>query len=194
MVARHTDQQVSSLQISSVTLHPITPFEQSYFLDNDINGVVYTSNNSNNGKERFIMSKAAIVFWSATGNTEAMADAVKAGAQEAGAEVSVFAAADFDADMVADFDALAFGCPAMGDEVLEEGEFRPMFDAVLPALNGKKVALFGSYGWGDGQWMRDWEEACQTAGVTLACECVIANDAPDDEAVAACKALGAALV
>ena len=123
-----------------------------------------------------------------------MADAVKDGAQEAGAEVSVFAAADFDADMVADFDALAFGCPAMGDEVLEEDEFRPMFDAVLPALNGKKVALFGSYGWGDGQWMRDWEEACQTAGVTLACECVIANEAPDDEAVAACKALGAALV
>ena len=140
------------------------------------------------------MSKVAIVFWSATGNTEAMADAVKDGAQEAGAEVSVFAAADFDADMVADFDALAFGCPAMGDEVLEEDEFQPMFDAVLPALNGKKVALFGSYGWGDGQWMRDWEEACQTAGVTLACECVIANEAPDDEAVAACKALGAALV
>ena len=96
--------------------------------------------------------------------------------------------------MVADFDAIAFGCPAMGDEVLEEDEFQPMFDAVLPALNGKKVALFGSYGWGDGQWMRDWEEACQTAGVTLACECVIANEAPDDEAVAACKALGAALV
>ena len=140
------------------------------------------------------MSKVAIVFWSATGNTEAVADAVKDGAQEAGAEVSVFAAADFDADMVADFDALAFGCPAMGDEVLEEDEFQPMFDAVLPALNGKKVALFGSYGWGDGQWMRDWEEACQTAGVTLACECVIANEAPDDEAVAACKALGAALV
>ncbi len=123
-----------------------------------------------------------------------MADAVKDGAQEAGAKVSVFAAADFGADMVADFDALAFGCPAMGDEVLEEDEFQPMFDAVLPALNGKKVALFGSYGWGDGQWMRDWEEACQTAGVTLACECVIANEAPDDEAVAACKALGAALV
>ena len=140
------------------------------------------------------MSKVAIVFWSATGNTEAVADAVKDGAQEAGAEVSVFAAADFDADMVADFDALAFGCPAMGDEVLEEDEFQPMFDAVLPALNGKKVALFGSYGWGDGQWMRDWEEACQNAGVSLACECVIANEAPDDTAVAACKALGAALV
>lgn len=140
------------------------------------------------------MSHIAVVFWSATGNTEAMANAVKTGAQEAGAEVSVFTASDFSADMVADFDAIAFGCPAMGDEVLEEDEFQPMFDAVLPALNGKKVALFGSYGWGDGQWMRDWQESCQNAGVSLACECVIANDAPDDEAVAACKALGAALV
>ena len=140
------------------------------------------------------MSNIAIVFWSGTGNTEAMADAVKAGAQEAGAEVSVFTASDFSADMVADFDAIAFGCPAMGDEVLEEDEFQPMFDAVLPSLNGKKVALFGSYGWGDGQWMRDWQESCQIAGAALACECVIANDAPDDEAVSACKALGAALV
>ena len=139
------------------------------------------------------MSKAAIVFWSATGNTEAMADAVKAGAQEAGAEVSVFSASDFSADMVADFDAFAFGCPAMGDEVLEEDEFQPMFDAVLPHLSGKKVALFGSYGWGDGQWMRDWQDVCIAAGVTLACDSVIANEAPDDEAVAACKALGTAL-
>ena len=139
------------------------------------------------------MSKTAIVFWSATGNTEAMAEAVKAGAQEAGAEVSVFSASDFSADMVADFDAFAFGCPAMGDEVLEEDEFQPMFDAVLPHLSGKKVALFGSYGWGDGQWMRDWEDVCSAAGVTLACDSVIANEAPDDEVVAACKALGTAL-
>ena len=140
------------------------------------------------------MSHIAVVFWSATGNTEVMANAVKTGAQEAGAEVSVFAVSDFSADMVADFDAIAFGCPAMGDEVLEEDEFQPMFDAVLPALNGKKVALFGSYGWGDGQWMRDWQKSCQIGGVSLACECVIANDAPDDEAVVACKNLGAALV
>ena len=139
------------------------------------------------------MSKIAIVFWTATGNTEAMADAVKAGAQEAGAEVSTFTASDFSADKAAEFDAIAFGCPAMGDEVLEEEEFQPMFDAVLPALGDKKTALFGSYGWGDGQWMRDWEAACKKAGVNLACDFVIANDAPDDEAVAACKVLGAAL-
>ena len=140
------------------------------------------------------MRNIVIVLRSTTGITEPMADAVKAGAQEAGAEVSVFTASDFSADMVADFDAIAFGCPAMGDEVLEEDEFQPMFDAVLPSLNGKKVALFGSCGWGDGQWMRDWQESCQNAGVSLACECVFANDAPDDEAVAACKNLGAALV
>ena len=139
------------------------------------------------------MRKAAVVFWSGTGNTEAMADAVKAGAMEAGVEVSFFNASDFSADMVNDFVAIAFGCPAMGDEVLEEDEFQPMFDAVLPALNGKKVALFGSYGWGDGQWMRDWEETCKAAGVELACDSVIANESPDDEAVSACKALGAAL-
>lgn len=139
------------------------------------------------------MSKVAVVFWSATGNTEAMADAVKAGAQEAGAEVSVFTASDFSADKVSGFDAIAFGCPAMGDEVLEEDEFQPMFDSVLPALNGKKIALFGSYGWGDGQWMRDWEEVCKGAGAELVCDCVMANEAPDDEAVTACKALGASL-
>ena len=139
------------------------------------------------------MSKTAVVFWSATGNTEAMADAVKEGAAQAGAEVSVFSASDFSADKAAEFDSIAFGCPAMGDEVLEEDEFQPMFDAVLPALKDKKIGLFGSYGWGDGQWMRDWEETCKSAGVALVSEPVMANEAPDDEAVAACKALGAAL-
>ena len=120
--------------------------------------------------------------------------AVKEGAAQAGAEVSVFSASDFSADKAAEFDSIAFGCPAMGDEVLEETEFEPMFTEVEKVLSGKKVALFGSYGWGDGQWMRDWQESCQNAGVALACECVIANDAPDDEAVVACKNLGAALV
>lgn len=139
------------------------------------------------------MSKVAVVFWSSTGNTEEMAQAVKAGAEEKGAEVAVYTASDFNADEVAEYDGIAFGCPAMGDEVLEEDEFQPMFDSVLPALAGKKVALFGSYGWGDGQWMRDWEDTCRNAGVELAAESVVANDAPDDDAVADCKALGAAL-
>ena len=136
------------------------------------------------------MSNIAIVFWSGTGNTEAMADAVKAGAQEAGAEVSVFNASDFSADMVADFDAIAFGCPAMGDEVLEEDEFQPMFDAVLPALNGKKVALFGSYGWGDGQWMRDWADKTAKTGANLYDEGLIVNGFPEGEAKVQCTAFG----
>ena len=139
------------------------------------------------------MSKAAIVYWSGTGNTEAMADAVKEGAAGAGLEVEVFTASDFSKDKVAEFDAIAFGCPSMGVEVLEEEEFEPMFTDVETALNGKKIALFGSYGWGDGEWMRNWEARCKEAGAVLACDCVTCNDAPDDDAVNECKSLGAAL-
>ena len=94
------------------------------------------------------MSKAAVVYWSGTGNTEEMANQVAAGAKAAGADVSVFTSADFNAEMIGQFDAIAFGCPSMGAEELEETEFAPMFDACEPKLRGKKVALFGSYGWG----------------------------------------------
>ena len=139
------------------------------------------------------MSKIAVVFWSGTGNTEAMADAVAEGAKGAGAEVSVFNVTDFSADKVDEFDAIAFGCPAMGAETLEDSEFEPVFNECEPKLNGKKIALFGSYGWGDGEWMRTWEETCNSAGADLAAESVICNDAPDDEATANCNALGAAL-
>ncbi len=139
------------------------------------------------------MSKVAVVFWSGTGNTEAMAGAVEAGAKNNGAEVSVFGPDDFTADKVAGFDAIAFGCPAMGAEVLEESSFDPMFTSVEGALTGKKIALFGSYGWGDGQWMRDWEERCKAAGAQLACESVMANNTPDEDALSACRDLGAAL-
>lgn len=139
------------------------------------------------------MSKVAVVYWSGTGNTEAMAKAVEEGAKEKGAEVSVFEASEFAADKVADFDAIAFGCPAMGDEVLEESEFDPMFTDVESALSGKKIALFGSYGWGDGQWMRDWEERSRTAGAVIVADSVICNDAPGDEETQNCKDLGAAL-
>lgn len=139
------------------------------------------------------MSKIAVVFWSGTGNTEAMADAVAEGAKGAGAEVSVFNVTDFSADKVDKFDAIAFGCPAMGAETLEDSEFEPVFNECEPKLNGKKIALFGSYGWGDGEWMRTWEETCNSAGAVLTAESVICNDAPDDEATANCNALGAAL-
>lgn len=139
------------------------------------------------------MSKIAVVFWSGTGNTEAMADAVAEGAKGAGAEVSVFNVTDFSADKVDEFDAIAFGCPAMGAETLEDSEFEPVFNECEPKLNGKKIALFGSYGWGDGEWMRTWEETCNSAGAVLTAESVICNDAPNDEATANCNALGAAL-
>ena len=139
------------------------------------------------------MSKVAVVYWSGTGNTQAMADMVAEGAKEKGAEVSVIEAGNFTPDQVSAYDGIAFGCPAMGDEVLEESEFDPMFTDVETVLSGKKIALFGSYGWGDGQWMRDWEERCQAAGAELAADSVIANDAPGDEEAEQCSNLGAAL-
>lgn len=140
------------------------------------------------------MSKIAVVYWSGTGNTEAMATAVEEGAKSAGAEVTSFTAVEFDASAVDSFDAIAFGCPSMGSEELEEGEFAPMFASCEAKLAGKKIALFGSYGWGDGEWMRNWEEQCKTDGALLACDFVICNETPDDDALAACRALGAALV
>ena len=134
------------------------------------------------------MSKVAVVFYSGSGNTEAMADVIvnALGADRISAEA-------FGAANAADYDAIAFGCPAMGDEVLEETVFQPMWDDVKGSLAGKKVALFGSYGWGDGQWMRDWEADAANNGVTLACESVICNEAPDDDASAALEALAKAI-
>ncbi len=140
------------------------------------------------------MSKVAVVFWSGTGNTQAMADAVVTGAKDRGADVTVFGASEFSKENVSEFDGIAFGCPAMGPEVLEETEFDPMFTDIEGNLSGKKIALFGSYGWGDGQWMRDWEERCSATGATLVTDSVMANDAPGDEALEECKELGAALV
>ncbi len=138
------------------------------------------------------MSKVAVVYWSGTGNTKMMADAVEEGAKGAGAEVSVFGANFSTADLGA-VDAVAFGCPAMGAEVLEESEFEPMFASIEGNLSGKKIALFGSYGWGDGQWMRDWEDRAKAAGANLVTDSVMANNTPDDSALDECKALGAAL-
>ena len=139
------------------------------------------------------MKKTAVIYWSGTGNTEAMANAVAEGMRQAGAECSVLTSADVTADTVAALEAVALGCPAMGAEELEETEFAPMFDGIKSALAGKAVALFGSYGWGDGEWMRTWEDTCQEDGAILACESVICNEAPDEEADASCQALGKAL-
>ena len=139
------------------------------------------------------MSKIAVVYWSGTGNTEAMANKVAEGAKAAGAEVEVISADDFDGTDISGFDGVAFVCPAMGDEELEDSVFQPVFEACEPKLAGKKVALFGSYGWGDGDWMRSWEEKCQNDGVALAVDSVICNEEPDDEAQAACIELGKAI-
>lgn len=140
------------------------------------------------------MSKIAVVYWSGTGNTQAMAEAVAEGASQAGAEVTVFEAVDFSPEQMGAFDAVAFGCPSMGAEQLEESEFEPMFTECEPMLSGKRIALFGSYGWGDGEWMRNWEQTCIGDGAVLACDSVICNEAPDEDGVEACKMLGKALV
>ena len=137
------------------------------------------------------MSKVAVVYWSGTGNTESMANAVAQGAEGKGASVSLMACADFNASMVEEYDAIAFGCPAMGSEVLEESEFDPMFTDCEAKLSGKKVALFGSYGWGDGEWMRNWEDRVKNDGADLVGgEGLICNETPDDDALESCKALG----
>lgn len=141
------------------------------------------------------MSKVAVVYWSGTGNTAAMAEAVAQGARGAGASVNVFNLDEsaFGGANVAEYDAIAFGCPAMGAEELEDGTFLPAFESCEGELSGKKIGLFGSYGWGGGDWMASWEETCKNDGAELAANSVICNEAPDDEAVASCKALGAAL-
>lgn len=140
------------------------------------------------------MSKIAVVYWSGTGNTESMAQAVVEGAQGAGAEVDKMTSAEFTAGLLSQYDAIAFGCPSMGAEELEETEFEPMFASCERSLSGKKIALFGSYGWGDGEWMRLWEERCTADGAVLVTESVMCNETPDTDGLTACKALGAALI
>ena len=134
------------------------------------------------------MNKIAIVYWSGTGNTQAMASAIEEGAKGAGAEVSLLPVGQADAGILQGFNVLAFGCPAMGGEVLEEGEFDPFFTSIEGGLSGKKVALFGSYGWGDGQWMRDWQDRVLYRG-----EGLIVNETPDASALENCSAFGAGL-
>ncbi len=132
------------------------------------------------------MSKVAVVYWSGTGNTEIMANAIAEGAVAKGAEVDILTSGNFTNDMVASYDSIAFGCPSMGAEVLEESEFQPMWDNVKDSLADKYVLLFGSYGWGDGEWLRNWEQ--ETTAKTLAT--YMCNETPDDDAKAACIACG----
>ena len=140
------------------------------------------------------MKKTAVIYWSGTGNTEAMANAVLEGMTAAGADAKLLTVDQVNTAELNGYAAIAFGCPAMGSEVLEEMEFQPMFDACKNCLGGKVVALFGSYGWGDGQWMRDWcERAKEDGAVLFSEEGLICNETPDDDAQAACRKLGADL-
>jgi flavodoxin, short chain len=139
------------------------------------------------------MSKVAVVYWSGTGNTKNMAVQVAKGAELSGAETDIFTPSEFSPEMMNSYDAVAFGCPSMGAEVLEEMEFEPMFSSCEPMLKGRKIALFGSYGWGDGEWMRNWEETCRKDGAYLVSDCVICNEAPGEEEEEACRALGRTL-
>lgn len=138
------------------------------------------------------MSKVAVVYWTGSGNTEAMAAAVAEGAETKGATVEQILAADFSLSAAEGYDAYAFGCPAMGAEELEDSEFQPMWDEVKGSLGDKKVVLFGSYGWGNGEWMDAWKEDAEEAGVNVI-DSLIVNEQPDDEGIAACHALGAQL-
>ena len=136
------------------------------------------------------MSKIVIVYWTGSGNTEAMAHAVEEGAQNAGAEVSLNFVSDISADEAASFDHIALGCPAMGNEQLEEYEFEPFFEELLPQLQGKKVVIFGSYSWNEGDWIQLWKDRLNEAGVELVAEPVKAYSYPEDDVLEACKALG----
>ena len=141
------------------------------------------------------MEEIYVVYWSQTGNTKEMAEAVGAGIEEAGKTAKVVEVGSVSTEVLKDAAAFALGCPAMGAEVLEEEEMEPFVAEVEKFASGKKIALFGSYGWGDGEWMRDWETRMQNAGAELVGGAgVMCNETPDADAVEACKALGAQLV
>ena len=140
------------------------------------------------------MSEVIVAFWTGTGNTAEMAEYVAEGIKEGGAEAKVVSVDDISAADLKDAKAFALGCPSMGVEQLEESTMEPFVEEVCGFASGKTIGLFGSYGWGDGEWMRNWEDDCKEAGIELACDSVVCNDAPDEDAITACKELGAALV
>ena len=140
------------------------------------------------------MKKTAVIYWSGTGNTETMANAIADSMRAAGADCAVLTPDTVDAGGLDALEAVALGCPAMGAEELEETEFAPMFASIKDKLAGKAVALFGSYGWGDGEWMRTWEQDCRGANISLVCESVICCETPGDIELEACRELGRELV
>ncbi|WP_276873464.1 flavodoxin [Dialister micraerophilus] len=139
------------------------------------------------------MAKVAIVYWTGSGNTEAMAHAVEEGAQNAAAEVALNFVSDVTADEIASFDHIALGCPASGNEQLEEYEFEPFFEELLPQLQNKKVAIFGSYSWNQGDWMQIWKQRLNDEGIETIAEPVVAYGYPEDDILEECKKLGETL-
>lgn len=140
------------------------------------------------------MNKIAVIYWSQTGNTQVMAESILAGAVDAGADAEIFSVSDISPADIKDYDVIALGCPSMGVEELDDTEFQPFYDAIKPDLNGKKVALFGSYGWGDGEWMRNWQDdVIATSALLYNNEGLIINEMPDESGIKECKAMGKAL-
>jgi len=139
------------------------------------------------------MAKVLVVYVTTTGNTEKMANAIADGAKGAGADVTLKTVGDASVSELAGYDVIAFGSPAMGAEVIEEAEMEPFFTDAASAIKGKKVAVFGSYDWGDGEWLRTWEDRCKDAGAVIVTEGCKAHLEPDDDALAACKEFGAKL-
>ena len=129
------------------------------------------------------------------GNTEAMAELVAEGAKADGAEVTLAEVSEMSAEEAAQFDKLALGCPANGDEDLEEGEFAPFYEALKDLYSKEKpLALFGSYGWGDGEWMRNWQKDAEDAGLQLIADGLICLESPEDSGLEdECRKLGKAL-
>ena len=140
------------------------------------------------------MSKISVVYWSQSGNTAAMAESVAKGITDAGKEAEIVFVSSASIDELKNETAFALGCPAMGAEVLEESEMEPFVTELEASVSGKTIGLFGSYGWGDGQWMRDWEERCRDHKIMLVSESVICQEEPDDEAQEKCRTIGKALV
>ena len=140
------------------------------------------------------MGKTAIIYWSGTGHTEEMAKAIQAGTRQAGAEAQLFEVEQFSPEEMGSYDGFFFGCPAMGDEVLEESVFEPFFAAAEQKLAGVPVALFGSYGWGGGAWMEAWAERTRQAGAKLFSDGLAVENGPTDEDLKACEALGKSFV
>ena len=137
------------------------------------------------------MSKIQVVYWTQSGNTQAMAEAVGRGIEAAGKEAEVVDVSTADMDALKASSVFAMGCPAMGAEVLEEGEMEPFVCDVEGFAAGKTIALFGSYGWGDGQWMRDWVQRTNDANAVIYTdEGLILNETPDDDGIAKCKEFG----